>query len=287
MGAQTLAGASASIGDGRYVAEFTKVLAEAGEARVGADLFVWARGDGGLGYHGRDVGALSLDLATCAHSRKRIASTSSAAVRAHGAFMIAAFAASMPLAVVIGRGRGLLKGGPRAAWWIKGHAGFNVAALALAAGGFFAVFTAVGDGDGDHFDSKHSKAGVAVLALALAAALAGLARPKVGTPTRAYFNVGHAGLGYAVLLLAAVATRSGVGLAVDREHIDDKRAWYRAQGGLLAAALVALVGVTVADATRRSLAADAVADVASENERQGPGVALTAMPKDGDDERYM
>mmetsp|Transcript_14649 Transcript_14649/g.43770 ORF Transcript_14649/g.43770 Transcript_14649/m.43770 type:complete len:484 (+) Transcript_14649:236-1687(+) len=194
MAAQTLEDASTTADGAKTVIAFTKLLEEPGESTVGADLFVWAHGPGALGYHGRRFGVLSLDLATCASSAKKTERVRDRAVRAHGALMLVAFAACLPLALVAARAKDLA-----GAWWLRMHIVLNVAAVVLGVIGAAVLAAALDDADKDHLRNRHSKVGVGVLALAGANLGLGFARPAKDARARPAFYYLHAGSGAAVL----------------------------------------------------------------------------------------
>ena len=247
MDAQTLADASTTTGtDGRYVVRFTKVLAEAGETVVGADTFVWARGSGRLAHHGGDVGALAIDLETCAFSTKKVAAVNSRKIRAHGGLMVVAFAALMPLAIVAAKAR-FLRSKVFEIAWFRVHVACNVAATLLAVAGVAMATSAIDDADdADHLVGRHPKLGVAALVSTAAMVAAGAARPAKASDRRWLFDYGHATLGYATLVLAVFATRSGISKASDLDHIEREAVWYDRHLGLLAVCLALYLAVVTA-----------------------------------------
>ncbi|KAH8059549.1 succinate transmembrane transporter [Aureococcus anophagefferens] len=195
MAAQTLADTATMVEADAYVVAFTKLIDEPGEQTVGADRFVWSYGSGSLGFHGGDVGALTLDLETCAFSVKKIETVSSRKIKAHGGLLLAAFAALMPSALVAAKSRFVLAPGPL---WIRIHIACNVAALILALAGVAVAAAAIDGTDGaDHLRGRHPKIGVGVMVVVgamtsllvacfcawLAVAVAGAAKRHKTPPT--------------------------------------------------------------------------------------------------------
>ena len=268
MAAQTLADTATAVEDDAYVVEFTKLIEEAGEQTVGADQFIWSYGSGSLGFHGDDVGALTLDLETCAFSIKKIKGVSSKAIRAHGGLLLVAFAALMPSALVAAKSRFVLAPGPL---WLKIHIACNVAALILAVAGVAVAASAIDRADnGEHLRGRHPKIGVGVMAAVGAMVLMGFARPGKDAPKRVYFNYVHTGLGYAAVVLAAAATRSGISKAADLGHVADDRPWFTAQSAMLGVALAAWLVVAAAGVQKRRDAKPAAAAAVDGADGKGP-----------------
>ncbi|KAH8044900.1 succinate transmembrane transporter [Aureococcus anophagefferens] len=240
----TLADTATMVEADACVVAFTKLIDEPGEQTVGADRFVWSYGSGSLGFHGGDVGALTLDLETCAFSVKKIETVSSRKIRAHGGLLLAAFAALMPSALVAAKSRFVLAPGPL---WIRIHIAQR-RALILAPrnrgrGGGHRRHGRRGPPAG-----RHPKIGVGVMVVVGAMVLMGFAagQRRAGV----YFNYVHGpglrrrrprGRGDAIRYLKAA----------DLEHIADKRAWYTAQTSLLVACFCAWLAVAVAGAAKR------------------------------------
>ncbi|KAK7254664.1 DOMON domain-containing protein [Aureococcus anophagefferens] len=268
MAAQTLTDTATMVEDDAYVVEFTKLIEEAGEQTVGADQFIWSYGSRSLGFHGDDVGALTLDLETCAFSIKEIEGVSSRAIRAHGGLLLVAFAALMPSALVAAKSRFVLAPGPL---WLKIHIACNVAALILAVAGVAVAASAIDRADnGEHLRGRHPKIGVGVMAAVGAMVLMGFARPGKDAPKRVYFNYVHTGLGYAAVVLAAAATRSGISKAADLGHVADDRPWFTAQSAMLGVALAAWLVVAAAGVQKRRDAKPAAAAAVDGADGKGP-----------------
>ena len=268
MAAQTLTDTATMVEDDAYVVEFTKLIEEAGEQTVGADQFIWSYGSGSLGFHGDDVGALALDLETCAFSIKKIEGVSSKAIRAHGGLLLVAFAALMPSALVAAKSRFVLAPGPL---WLKIHIACNVAALILAVAGVAVAASAIDRADnGEHLRGRHPKIGVGVMAAVGAMVLMGFVRPGKDAPKRVYFNYVHTGLGYAAVVLAAAATRSGISKAADLGHVADDRPWFTAQSAMLGVALAAWLVVAAAGVQKRRDAKPAAAATVDGADGKGP-----------------
>ncbi|KAH8098737.1 succinate transmembrane transporter [Aureococcus anophagefferens] len=268
MAAQTLTDTATMVEDDAYVVEFTKLIEEAGEQTVGADQFIWSYGSRSLGFHGDDVGALTLDLETCAFSIKEIEGVSSRAIRAHGGLLLVAFAALMPSALVAAKSRFVLAPGPL---WLKIHIACNVAALILAVAGVAVAASAIDGADnGEHLRGRHPKIGVGVMAAVGAMVLMGFARPGKDAPKRVYFNYVHTGLGYAAVVLAAAATRSGISKAADLGHVADDRPWFTAQSAMLGVALAAWLVVAAAGVQKRRDAKPAAAAAVDGADGKGP-----------------
>ncbi|KAH8044901.1 succinate transmembrane transporter [Aureococcus anophagefferens] len=232
----TLTDTATMVEDDAYVVEFTKLIEEAGEQTVGADQFIWSYGSRSLGFHGDDVGALTLDLETCAFSIKEIEACR--------------------------RGRS----GPTAI-----HIACNVAALILAVAGVAVAASAIDRADnGEHLRGRHPKIGVGVMAAVGAMVLMGFARPGKDAPKRVYFNYVHTGLGYAAVVLAAAATRSGISKAADLGHVADDRPWFTAQSAMLGVALAAWLVVAAAGVQKRRDAKPAAAAAVDGADGKGP-----------------
>ena len=141
----------------------------------------WAQGDGGLGYHGRDRGAFSLDFSTCDNSQQKLRPVNSNAIRTHGMLMIAAWAYLSPSAVVLARTKNahFLPG----KIWLYAHALFQLAALICTAVALGIAVNTIGRADGvDHLSGRHQKLGVGVGVAAGLNMVMGALRPHVPGP---------------------------------------------------------------------------------------------------------
>ena len=143
--------------------------------------FLYPRRSGSLAFHA-DEGAVALDLGTCGARVVKLERVSSAALRAHGALLVAAWAYAAPLGWVAARA----KHARLAAWWLRAHQVLQMAAVVLTLAGVLKAVLAVDAAAGaDHLAGRHPKLGVGVAAAVAANAFLGLLRPHAPEPGEA------------------------------------------------------------------------------------------------------
>ena len=196
------------------------------------------------------MGALALDLDTCGARVVKLERVSSAALRAHGAILVAAWAYAAPLGWVAARAkRADLTSRPL---WLRAHQGLQMAAVVLTLAGIFKAVLAVAAAAGaDHLEGRHPKLGVGVAAAVAANAVLGLLRPRAPAPgaaptrARAAFEVAHRLLGFGALGLGAVTLLAGIHRAGELDHVDAVAAWNTAVVAPLAVAAASAAGLTL------------------------------------------
>ena len=274
MSRQTLIDASTTVEDyGSVVYAFTKLLEEPGEVSVTKGKLIWARGSGGLSYHGSRAGVLELDLETCSAKKIRVESVSSKLIKVHGGLFLMAFSVCMPAALVAARARACRRGvlrGKFSFWrltvavrvrygvlpndarsdfkatstplmqhrwlgpvWIKLHMYLLLLCILIAIAGLVVICLALEHVDKEHFRGRHQRIGLACLAFLAANIAVGLARPEKEGKWRPQFNVVHAFLGVGIFVLAVFATRSGATKAEHLQYVSSDEPWHVAQAALL------------------------------------------------------
>ena len=214
---------------------FTKILAEDGEIEIvpsGFNTFIWAYGDSGFNFHGKNRGALDLDLSTCVTAAVSTKPVRKRAVESHGMLMVAAWAYLGPLGVLFARAKKLAMRCGYLKAWLYCHVAVQVAALVFTAIGFATIYKAVKDSDArdGHLKFRHAKLGVGVMAGAAAQLLLGILRPhppQSGNKSwaRLVFELLHRFIGYGTLLLALFAMFSGVRIALELQYIHEVQTW--------------------------------------------------------------
>merc|ERR1712054_47176 len=134
-----VSGAKFTSASGATIIEYTRSLAAGDGVAIinGENSFLWAYGNGALGYHS-SRGGFKLNFATCSSATIVLDDTK---ITTHGWLMTMAWGVFIPTGVLQARYGKTLFG---TKWWIW-HGGIQVSALVLTAAGFAMAVRGVSD----------------------------------------------------------------------------------------------------------------------------------------------
>ncbi|WIA44627.1 hypothetical protein OEZ86_007344 [Tetradesmus obliquus] len=201
------------------------------------------------------TGSMAVDLAsgTASASSTEGRGGKLAALLAHGALMLAAFAGLMPLGALAARHTWLAgdktSGGIKPVWF-QGHRAVQVTAVVTALAGFIIALVVTDTpwspaaATPHPLYNLHRYLGVVAIAFTLLQAVGGAVRPGLFAPRRPLWRLGHMGLGWLTLLVGVVVMAAGV-VMMHELLLQPLAAWLLPLVLLLGLLLLAGVGLEV------------------------------------------